>query len=137
MSPNWRFCLKVGLAVALVDFAHLALTRGQPPTSEFRQLVGLLALAANVMLFSHVGFRTGQETGRATAAAEAGVVASVLPALAAALYPLVLPSWLDPAELAQPVVNQVVGVIAFNIVLGGLAAWFSGWVASRTRPRAR
>jgi hypothetical protein len=137
MSPNWRFCLKIGLAIALVDFAHLAFTRGQPPTGEFRQLVGLLALAANVMLFSHVGFRTGQQTGRATAAAEAGVLASLLPALAAALYPLVVPSWLDPPDPAQPLLNQIVGVIAFNIVLGGLTAWFSGWIASRARSAAR
>jgi hypothetical protein len=137
MSPNWSFCLKIGLAIVLVDFANLALTRGQPPTGEFQQLVGLVALAANVMLFSHTGFRTGRDTGRATAAAEAGVVASLLPALAASLYPLVLPGWLDPAEAAQPLVNRIVGVVAFNIVLGGLTAWFSGWFASRVGPAAR
>lgn len=137
MSPNWRFCLKIGLAITLVDLAQLAVGRNLPPTSELRTLLDLVALMANVMLFSHAGFRTGQATGRATAAAEAGVIASLLPALAAALYPIVLPQWMDPSDAALPMANRVVGAIALNIVLGGLAAWLSGLIASRARPAAR
>jgi len=137
MSPNWRFCLTIGLAIALVDFAHLAIGRNLPPTSELRALLDLGAMVANVMLFSHAGFRTGQATGRATAAAEAGVVASLLPAAAAALYPILLPTWMDPADAGTPLINQIVGVIALNIVIGGLSAWLSGLIASRARPAAR
>lgn len=131
MSPNWRFCLKIGLAIALVDFAHLATGRNLAPSSELRALLDLVALIANVMLFSHAGFRTGQATGRATAAAEAGVIASLLPALAAALYPIVLPTWMDPSDATLPMANRVVGAVALNIVLGGLSAWLSGLIASR------
>jgi hypothetical protein len=136
VSFNWRFCLAIGLLVALVDFVGLMLGRGQPPTSEARAMVELVALVANVMLFSHVGFRTGQQTGRATAAAEAGVLASLLPAAAGVVYLVLLPTWVDSATDGLPLANQLVGHIAFNIVLGGLAAWLSGWMASIGRKRA-
>ena len=137
MSVNWRYCLKIGVAIALVDLAHVALARGQPPAGELRALVDSIALIANVMLFSHLGFRTGQATGRATAAAEAGVIASLLPALAAAMYEVMLPSWMDAGDVALPLVNRIVGAVAQNIVLGGLSAWLSGWIASRARSVTR
>ena len=36
-----------------------------------------------------------------------------------------------------PLLNRIVGAIAFNIVLGGISAWLSGWIASRRRPSTR
>ena len=137
MSPNWRFCLTVGALVALVDFAGLMLSRGQTPTSEMRSVIDMLGLVANVALFSHVGFRTGKDTGRATTAAEAGVLASLLPAMAAAVYQLVIPGWFDPSQESVPLVNRMVAAVAFNIVLGGVTAWLSGWLASLNRARTR
>jgi hypothetical protein len=136
MSFNWRFCLKVGVLVALVDLATLGLAQLRP-SDELRSVLDLLNLIVNVMLFSRVGFRTGLETGRATTAAEAGVVTSLLPALAAALYPVLLPAWIDPASAEIPLYRQIVSVIAWNIVIGGLSALLSGFLASRGRTPVR
>ena len=135
MSPNWRFCLKVGALVAVVDFATLMLSRGQSPASELRAAADLVGLLANVALFSHAGFRTGMDTGRATAAAEAGVLASLLPAILVVLYHLFFPEWMVTGAEQAPLVQRVVGSVATNIVLGGVSAWLSGWLASRGRTR--
>jgi hypothetical protein len=133
-SPNWRWCLKIGVAVMLVDLVALTLGQGQDPTSGPVVFLESLDQIANVLLFGYAGYRTGQDTGRATAAAEAGVIASVLPALAAALYQIFQPSLTGgPAAEAIPLPNRVVASVAFNIVLGGVSAWFCGWLASRGR----
>src|SRR5215211_4738655 len=84
-SPNWGWCLKIGLAVVAVDLLVLALAQGQEQ-SEISAFLESLDQVANVMLFAYAGYRTGRDTGRATAAAEAGVITSVLPALVAAIY---------------------------------------------------
>jgi hypothetical protein len=137
-SPDWRWCLKMGLAIVLVDLVTLALSEGQAPDSELRAFLQSIDQVANILLFSWVGYRTGQATGRATAAAEAGVVASLLPAAAAALYQIFQPGLGGPAdETGLPLINRVVGSIAFNVVLGGISAWFAGWLARRGRAAAR
>lgn len=136
MSPNWRWCLKIGLLIALIDLAIVALSRGQDPTSELSASFDLVDQIANVALFSLVGYRSGQQTGRATAGAEAGVITSLLPAVAAAAY-LLVPGFAPTAtEETLPLINRLVGVVAFNIALGGISAWLSGWLGNRNRARA-
>jgi hypothetical protein len=136
-SPDWRWCLKIGMAIVLVDLVTLALSEGQAADSEVRALLESIDQVANILLFSWVGYRTGQATGRATAAAEAGVVASLLPATAAALYQIFQPGLGVIDEAALPLINRVVFSIAFNVVLGGISAWISGWLARRGRAAAR
>jgi hypothetical protein len=136
MSPSWLWCLKIGAAVVLIDVAVLVLGQSQGPDSDLRGFLDTLDLTANVMLFAYAGYRTGLQTGRATAAAEAGVIASLLPALVAAVLPVVEPGLAGSAE-PTPLLNRIVGAIAFNIVLGGISAWLSGWIASRRRPSTR
>jgi hypothetical protein len=121
------------VAVTLVDLAVLALGHGQDPTSGLVAFLDSLDQIANILLFGYAGYRTGLETGRATAAAEAGVIASILPAAAAALYQIVQPPGSSPTLETVPLPNRVVASVAFNIVLGGLSAWLSGWLASRSR----
>src|SRR2546421_7868542 len=124
MSPDWRLCLKIGLAIVLVDLVTLGLSQNLAPDSDLRALLDTLDQIANVMLFSFLGYRTGRETGRATAAAEAGVASSVLPALVAAGYELVRSDLATAGPDVAPLVNRVVGAVAFNIALGGVSAWF-------------
>lgn len=130
-SPNWRWCLRMGLLVTAIDMLTVSLTRGSPPENEVRGVLENFDLIANLAIFAIVGYRTGRQTGRLTAAAEGGVVASLLPGLAAAALNLV-PS-VEP--LAQgSVASAVIGSIALNIVLAGLAALVAGWVATRQPP---
>ena len=137
MSPDWRFCLKIGTAIVVADLLTLALVQNLPPDSDQRVLLETIDEIVNVMLFAFVGFRTGRETGRATSAAEAGVATSALPALVAAAYQIVGPNLDSTGADVTPLVNRVVASVAFNIVLGGLSAWFSGWLASRGRSAVR
>jgi hypothetical protein len=135
-SLNWRRCLTVGVVIALVDLLANAVSRGQPPDGEIQVWLFLLDWFANVALFAFLGHRTGLETGRATAAAEAGVLSSLVPALAAVALELNLPR---PAgdDLAIPLSERVIAVVAQNIILGGCSAWIAGFLANRTRPTAR
>ena len=138
MSRNWRWCLKFGLWLVLLDLLTLALSEGQPEDSELRSFLDSLDQIANIMLFSYLGYRTGRDTGRATAGAEAGVIASLLPAVVAAIYQIVHPGL--PAESSSatlPLAQRVIASIAFNVALGGVTAWLAGWMASRGRTRAR
>ena len=131
-SPNWRWCFRVGLVVVMIDLLVLAVSQGQAPDSELGALLDSFDNIANIILFAYVGFRTGRLTGRATAAAEAGVVASILPGLVAAGYQAI-----QPGGAAESLASPIIGIIAYNIVLGGLSAWVSGWWASRSRTVGR
>lgn len=136
MPPNWRWCLSISGLIVLIDLVAVTLGRQQPPDSDLVGLLDTLDQIANVALFALVGFRIGQVSGRATAAAEAGVLTSILPAAAAAIY-LLLGIGPTPAEPgAAPLLNQVIFIVAYNIVLGGLTALVAGWIASRSRGSA-
>lgn len=133
MPPNWRWCLNIGALIVLIDLVIVTLGRQQPPDSDVVALLDTVDQIANVALFALVGFRVGQATARATAAAEAGVLTSLLPAAAAAAYVL-LGLGTAPSEAGAPsLLNQVIFIVAYNIVLGGLTALVAGWIASRAR----
>src|SRR6476469_7285884 len=135
MSLDWRWCLKIGAIIVLVDALALLIGRGQGPDIELTDVLASLDHFANIALFGYVGFRTGRETGRATSAAEAGVLTSLLPGLVAAVLDFLLPA--TGSDLAVPLINRVVGSIAINVALGGISAWFGGWSASRSRTPVR
>lgn len=135
MAPNWRWCLKIGALIVVVDTLVVALGSGQAGDSGVVALLSNLDLFANLMLFSYVGYRTGRETGRATAGAEAGVVTSLLPAVAAAIYQLTpLAAGSAAPGDSLPLASRVIAAVAFNVVLGGVSAWLSSWLAGRSRP---
>jgi hypothetical protein len=136
-SPDWVWCLKIGLVVVLIDSLTVFVARGAGPESALAAAMDTLDQIANVALFSYVGFRTGLQTGRATAAAEAGVCASLLPALAAALYQLLLPPEATTAGEVLPLPNRIIAAVALNVVMAGLSAWIAGWFAGKSRPPAR
>src|SRR5688572_1086922 len=75
MSPNWGWCLKLGLLVVLVDLLSIVLGQAAGGSEDAVALAGAFDNIANLVIFGYVGWRTGQLTGRATASAEAGVVA--------------------------------------------------------------
>jgi hypothetical protein len=131
MSFKWSRCLTVGLVIVLVDLATVLLTQHESETSTLYATLGTLDNMVNILIFGYVGYRTGQETGRATPAAEAGVLTSVLPALVATLVALFAPQ-LVHLEADRALTEQLVGIVALNIVLGGVAAWIGGLIASRT-----
>jgi hypothetical protein len=130
MSFKWSRCLTVGLVIVLVDLATVLLTQQESDQSTLYTALGTLDNMVNIFLFGYVGFRTGQETARATPAAEAGVATSLLPALVATLVALFAPQLLR-LEAESGLVQQLVQIIALNIVLGGVAAWIGGLIASR------
>src|SRR5688500_14094154 len=92
MSPNWRWCLKLGLLVVLIDLLAIVLGQATGGSEDALVMAGAFDNVANLVIFSYIGWRTGQLTGRATASAEAGVVASLLPGIAAALLQMVAPA---------------------------------------------
>jgi hypothetical protein len=136
MSPNWRWCLKLGLLIVLIDLLAVAIGQAGAGNDDVNQLAESFDNIANLVIFGYIGWRTGQFTGRATASAEAGVVASLLPGLVAALLVLFPPNGGPPADLGDaglPLANQLIGAVALNIVMGGLMAWLGGVLATRGR----
>ena len=134
MSLKWSRCLGAGLLIVLVDVATLLLTQRESEQSTLYAALGTLDNLVNILLFGYVGFRTGRETGRATPAAEAGVVTSLVPALAATAISLLAPQ-LVHFEAERGLAEQLVGVIALNVVMGGVAGWIGGLLSSRAASR--
>jgi hypothetical protein len=131
-SPNWRWCLKLGLLASIV----LGQTAGG--SEDAIGLAGAFDNIANLVIFGYVGWRTGRLTGRTTASAEAGVVASLLPGVAAALLQVAVPGGVgatEPTAEALPFINGLIAAVAFNIALGGGMAWLGGLLATRSRGR--
>jgi hypothetical protein len=136
MSLNWRWCLKLGLLVVLIDLVSIALGQAAGGAEDAIALAGTVDNIANLVIFGYVGWHTGRLTGRATASAEAGVVTSLLPGIAAALLQLVLPASVgatEPTAEALPLINALIAAVAFNIALGGGMAWLAGLLATRSR----
>jgi hypothetical protein len=136
MSPNWRWCLKLGLLVVLIDLLSIVLGQAAGGSEDAVALAGAFDNIANLVIFGYVGWRTRQLSGRTTASAEAGVVASLLPGLAAALLQVVVPTDVGATEStaeALPLINSLIAAVAFNIALGGGMAWLGGLLASRSR----
>jgi hypothetical protein len=137
-SPNWFWCVKVGALIALVDALTTLVGRGLEPSSTTLEVIDAVDQIANVLLFSYVGYRVGRETGRATAGAEAGVVASLVPACFAAIYQVIyMAAPTGAADVDLSLTSRIVGAVALNIVLGGISALISGWIASRSRASVR
>ena len=133
MSPNWRWCLKLGFLVVLIDLAAIALGRASGGSEDAATLAGAADNIANLIIFGYIGWRTGPLTSRATASAEAGVVASLLPAIAAALLQVFRPAGMGASEAGEtvPLVNGLITAVATNIALGGVMAWLGGRLATR------
>ena len=140
MSPNWRWCLKLGLLVVLIDLVSIVLGQVAGGSQDAIALAGAFDNVANLVIFGYVGWHTGRLTGRTTASAEAGVVASLLPGVAAALFQLVMPAGVgatEPTAEALPIINALIAAVAFNIALGGSMAWLGGLLATRSRGSGR
>jgi hypothetical protein len=135
MSPNWRWCLKLGLLVVLIDLAAIALGQAGGGSEDALAIADTADKIANFLIFGYVGWRTGRLTGRATASAEAGVVTSLLPALSAALLQIWQPAGVNASGAAEtpPLVNELIAVVATNIALGGIVAWLCGLISTRGR----
>jgi hypothetical protein len=136
MSPNWRWCLKLGLLVVLIDLLSIVLGQAAGGSEDAVAVAGTFDTIANLVIFGYVGWRTGQLTGRATASAEAGIVASLLPGLTAALLQVIGPAGVgatEPTAETLPLMNSLIAAVAFNIALGGGMAWLGGLLATRGR----
>ena len=133
MPPSVVWGVGVGLVIAAIDTLSLVLmglsTTAQWPISDIDFL-------ANIMLYSLIGFRVGRVTGVVREAAEAGVVAGVLVAAIGIAVTFVL----RPPAGTIDSANEVVGIIAQNIALGGVLAILTGWLGTRAqqdRPPSR
>lgn len=123
MSPVLRWGLLAGIAVMLVDTISAIISQGFPAESETTQTIYMIDLAISVFAYAFAGFRSGRTAGIARAGAEAGTLAGALAGILAAGLSYVLPS-----EGGAP---NPIGIIALNIVLGGVLGLFNGWLGSR------
>lgn len=124
MTPSIVWGVGVGLVIAAIDTLTLVLTS----TTMASQLpVADADLLANVMLYSLIGFRVGKSTGVVRDAAEAGVLAGVLVAAIAVAVTVAI----RPTASTMDSTNDMVGVLAQNIAIGGLLAILSGWLGTR------
>jgi hypothetical protein len=124
VTPSIVWGVGVGLVIAAIDTLTLVLTS----TTMASQLpVADADLLANVMLYSLIGFRVGKSTGVVRDAAEAGVLAGVLVAAIAVAVTVAI----RPTASTMDSTNDMVGVLAQNIAIGGLLAILSGWLGTR------
>lgn len=129
VSPVVTWGVSIGVLIALVDLVSVLVSRNFPADGDVAQYIGLADQLANVVMYSFVGLRVGREAGMVRSAAEAGVLAGVIAGAAAILTSFVLPD----AAFASNATRQIIGILAFNIAMGGVLAWVNGWL-TRRRP---
>ena len=133
MAPSIVWGVGIGLVIATIDTVSIVLMRSAAtsgwPIADIDDL-------ANIMLYAFVGFRVGMVTGVVRDAAEAGVIAGILVGLIAIAVQFVMP--LPTGGIDSP--NQMIGVLALNVAMGGILSIVSGWFgtkAGRQGPAAR
>ncbi len=133
MPPSVVWGVGVGLVIAAIDTLSLVLM-GMNGTDGWP--IADVDFLANVVLYSLIGFRVGRVTGVVREAAEAGVIAGVLVAAVgiAVTYVLRLPAGSVDST------NEMVGIVAQNVAIGGVLAILTGWLGTRAqqdRPPSR
>jgi len=114
----------------LIDTISAMICQGFAADSETTATIYTIDLAASVFMYALAGFRTGRAVGFARAGAEAGTLAGALAGTMAAALTYLIPN----LEGGAP---NPIGIIALNIVLGGLLGLFNGWLASRIPDASR
>jgi hypothetical protein len=127
VPPSVVWGVGVGLVIAAIDTLSLVLM-GMDGTSEWP--IPDAVFLANVILYSLVGFRVGKVTGVVREAAEAGEIAGVLVAAVAIAVTYVL----RPAVGGLDSTNELIGVAAQNVAIGGVLAILAGWIGTRAQP---
>jgi hypothetical protein len=133
VPPSVVWGVGVGLVIAAIDTLTLVL-KGMNGTSGWP--IDDVDFLANVMLYSLIGFRVGKVTGVVREAAEAGVIAGVLVAAIGIAVSFVIKT----PEGGIISANDIVGIVAQNIAIGGVLATLTGWLGSRSqqdRPPSR
>ena len=133
MPPSVVWGVGVGLVIAAIDTLSLVLMGAEGPN---QWPIADIDFLANVMLYSLIGFRVGRATGVVREAAESGVIAGALVAAVAIGMTLAL----KPAGATIDSANEVVGIFAQNVAIGGVLAILTGWLGSRAhsdRPASR
>jgi hypothetical protein len=133
VPPSVVWGVGVGLVIAAIDTLSLVLM-GMNGTDGWP--IADVDFLANVVLYSLIGFRVGRVTGVVREAAEAGVIAGVLVAAVgiAVTYVLRLPAGSVDST------NEMVGIVAQNVAIGGVLAILTGWLGTRAqqdRPPSR
>jgi hypothetical protein len=128
VAPSLVWGIGIGLVIAAIDTVSIVLIRSagasEWPIADIDDL-------ANIMLYAFVGFRVGMMTGVVRDAAEAGVIAGVVVGVVALAV-----QWFMPLPTgAIESVNQVIGVLALNVALGGVLAIVTGWFGSQSSRR--
>jgi len=124
VPPSVVWGVGVGLVIAAIDTLSVVLM-GMSTTAEWP--IADIDFLANIVLYSLIGFRVGKSTGVVREAAEAGVIAAVL----VAAIGIAVTYLLKPATGGVDSANDVVGIIAQNIAIGGVLGILTGWLGTR------
>jgi hypothetical protein len=130
VPPSVIWGVGVGLVIAAIDTLSIVLM-GMSSTAQWP--ISDIDFLANVMLYSLIGFRVGRVTGVVREAAEAGVIAAVLVAALGIAATFVL----KPPAGTIDSANDVVGIVAQNIAIGGVLGILTGWLGSRAQQDSR
>jgi len=126
VPPSVVWGLTTGLFVAIVDAASIVLPGSLGINPDAAKIVDLMV---SVVLFAILGFRVGRWGGVVRDAAEGGVIAGVVAATIDVAFSLLM--HIDPESGSQ--LNEIIGIFALNIALGGVIAMFSGWYGTIAR----
>ena len=127
MPPSVSWGVGVGLVIAAIHTLSLVLM-GMDGTSQWP--IPDADFLADVVLYSLIGFRVGKVTGVVRDAAEAGVIAGVLVASVAIAATFVL----RPTAGSIDSANELIGIVAQNVAIGGVLAILAGWIGTRAQP---
>jgi hypothetical protein len=117
--------LATGVVIACVDAAAGEAARSLANT-DLRAAVELVDLIVNLGLFGWAGFRVAAALGELRPGLEAAVLAGGVAGLAGVVYQVARPT--EP-----PAVDNLVALVAWNIVLAAVAASLGAWAANLRR----
>ncbi|MFN8522439.1 MAG: hypothetical protein U0821_04960 [Chloroflexota bacterium] len=132
MSPILTWGVGIGLAIAAVDTVTFYLTTRVLSGTDFAAYAQLFDELANVLLYTVIGLRVGWAADLVRAAAEGGVIAGALVGILAWLVASVV----FPPEGLTLGSRDMVGMLAYNVAMGGILAMIGGYVATRAARRA-
>jgi hypothetical protein len=120
--------LATGVVIACVDAlaGEVARSVGDP---DLRAAVELVDMIVNLGLFGWAGFRVAAALGELRAGLEAAVLAGGVAGLAGIGYQLARPT--EP-----PAIENLVALLAWNIVLAAVSGSLGAWAATMRRPQA-
>ncbi|MBI4492612.1 MAG: hypothetical protein HY690_07460 [Chloroflexi bacterium] len=129
MPGQVRLGLLIGAAIVIVDWIAGSIVRDLPSGDPLQEVLTVVDLFANIVLFGSGGYLGFRATGVARGGAEVGVIAGVLAGGVAGLRLLLAPLPAEPA----PGTADLIGLLAINVALGGLVGLAGAWLA-RVRP---